>query len=230
MNVVGAVTQRRMTLAAAAVLGEGKLVELGAFTGGTGVVPSAGPPRKTKARARQAAERDDEQVDGDEDEDETDSISPRRGAVAADRAGSASGPRHGRRRRPRDYSEPGAQPGARHRDAQVLDRAGRDRRDLPPPRPQPRSAPSGRDCSSGVRGTSPARGRRPGSPARRHRRQGCGPVGPRARPPQDPRLPRRAARGARGHPAPTRRTAARPIDATQGEWLWSATPTPASPR
>src|SRR3954469_11961324 len=51
-DVVATVTQRRESLAAAAVLGEGKLRELAELTGGTGVVPSGAPERKSKARAR----------------------------------------------------------------------------------------------------------------------------------------------------------------------------------
>jgi GTP-binding protein HflX len=54
--VVGEVTQKRPGLGAATLLGEGKLVELAAWTGGTGVVPK-GPPGKKKA--------------AEEDEDET---------------------------------------------------------------------------------------------------------------------------------------------------------------
>lgn len=44
-EVVGEVTQKRTGLGAATLLGEGKLVELAAWTGGTGVVPK-GPPGK----------------------------------------------------------------------------------------------------------------------------------------------------------------------------------------
>jgi GTP-binding protein HflX len=44
-EVVGEVTQKRTGLGAATLLGEGKLVELAAWTGGTGIVPK-GPPRK----------------------------------------------------------------------------------------------------------------------------------------------------------------------------------------
>jgi GTP-binding protein HflX len=51
-DVVATVTQRRDALAAAAVLGEGKLRELADLTGGSGVIPSAAPEVKTKARAR----------------------------------------------------------------------------------------------------------------------------------------------------------------------------------
>ena len=47
-EVVGEVTQKRMGLGAATLLGQGKLVELAAWTGGTGVV-SKGPPGKKKA-------------------------------------------------------------------------------------------------------------------------------------------------------------------------------------
>jgi GTP-binding protein HflX len=54
-DVVATVTQRRDALAAAAVLGEGKLKELADVTGGAGVVPSRAPERKDKARARRAA-------------------------------------------------------------------------------------------------------------------------------------------------------------------------------
>jgi GTPase len=56
-EVVGEVTQKRQGLGAATLLGEGKLVELAAWTGGTGVVPK-GPPGKKKA------------ADGDKDETE----------------------------------------------------------------------------------------------------------------------------------------------------------------
>src|SRR5580658_7029842 len=59
-DVAATVTQRRDALAAAAVLGEGKLKELAALTGGKGVVPSGATARKSKARARwQAAEGED---------------------------------------------------------------------------------------------------------------------------------------------------------------------------
>jgi GTPase len=47
-EVVGEVTQKRKGLDAATLLGEGKLVELAAWTGGTGIVPK-GPHGKKKA-------------------------------------------------------------------------------------------------------------------------------------------------------------------------------------
>jgi GTP-binding protein HflX len=51
-DVKATVTQRRESLAPAAVLGEGKLKELAELTGGKGVVPSGATPRKSKARDR----------------------------------------------------------------------------------------------------------------------------------------------------------------------------------
>ena len=50
LRVVGRVTQRRSHLATAAVLGEGKLRELAAFTGGSGVVPSGVPAHRRRGR------------------------------------------------------------------------------------------------------------------------------------------------------------------------------------
>jgi GTP-binding protein HflX len=60
-EVVGEVTQKRKSLGAAALLGEGKLVELAAWTGGTGVVVT-GPPGKKKV------------ADEDDEEDETEAL------------------------------------------------------------------------------------------------------------------------------------------------------------
>src|SRR5579864_3873663 len=51
-DVAATITQRRDALAAAAVLGEGKLKELAALTGGTGIVPTGAREVKTKARAK----------------------------------------------------------------------------------------------------------------------------------------------------------------------------------
>jgi GTPase len=67
-DVVATVTQRRDALAAAAVLGEGKLKELAAMTGGKGIVPTGAPEVKTKARARWAAVT--KKHDGDVEEDD----------------------------------------------------------------------------------------------------------------------------------------------------------------
>src|SRR5271169_2140711 len=59
LDVVATVTQRRDALAAAAVLGEGKLKELADLTGGKGVVPTGAAIVKTKARAKWAAAKKD---------------------------------------------------------------------------------------------------------------------------------------------------------------------------
>jgi GTPase len=67
-DVVATVTQRRDALAAAAVVGEGKLKELAAITGGKGIVPTGAPEVKTKARAKWAAVR--KKHDGDVEEDD----------------------------------------------------------------------------------------------------------------------------------------------------------------
>ncbi|ACI51987.1 GTP-binding proten HflX [Gluconacetobacter diazotrophicus PA1 5] len=50
--VVGTVSQKREGTGAALLLGSGKLAELAALTGGTGVVTSMAPPPKSKARQR----------------------------------------------------------------------------------------------------------------------------------------------------------------------------------
>jgi GTP-binding protein HflX len=51
-EVVGTLSQKREGAGAAALLGSGKLVELAALTGGTGVVGSMAPAPKSKARQR----------------------------------------------------------------------------------------------------------------------------------------------------------------------------------
>jgi len=75
-DVVGTVTQKRESLAAAAVIGEGKLVELAEYTGGDGVIPTGAKEVKTKARAKWKAENeedeDEEEVDETEDSVESD--------------------------------------------------------------------------------------------------------------------------------------------------------------
>src|SRR3989440_8710167 len=58
-EVVGEVTQKRKGLGAATLLGKGKLVELAAWTGGTGVVPK-GPPGQKKATDEDEEEEEDE--------------------------------------------------------------------------------------------------------------------------------------------------------------------------
>ena len=67
-DVVATVTQRRPALAAAAVLGEGRLKDLADLTGGKGVVPSGAPAKKDKARARRAAAgKEDDSEESDDD-------------------------------------------------------------------------------------------------------------------------------------------------------------------
>jgi GTP-binding protein HflX len=51
-EVVGTVSQKRDEIAGGTVLGKGRLEELAAITGGTGVVGSMAIPRKSKARER----------------------------------------------------------------------------------------------------------------------------------------------------------------------------------
>ena len=51
-EVVGRVSQKREGTGAGSLLGSGKLAELAALTGGTGVVGSMAPPPKSKARQR----------------------------------------------------------------------------------------------------------------------------------------------------------------------------------
>ena len=58
-EVVGEVTQKRQGLGAATLLGKGKLRELAAWTGGTGVVPK-GPPGKTKATEEDEEDEEEE--------------------------------------------------------------------------------------------------------------------------------------------------------------------------
>ncbi len=57
-EVVGEVTQKRNGLGAATLLGKGKLMELAAWTGGRGVVPT-GPPGKKKAPEEHEEEEDE---------------------------------------------------------------------------------------------------------------------------------------------------------------------------
>src|ERR1700722_20359098 len=77
-DVVATISQRRDALAAAAVLGEGKLKELAQLTGGKGEVPSGAPIVKTKARAKWAAEKGEasaaasEDAPTDDDDDDKD--------------------------------------------------------------------------------------------------------------------------------------------------------------
>lgn len=67
-EVVATISQRRPALAAAAVLGEGKLKELAELTGGKGVVPSGAPEKKDKARAKRRAAEEPEEAEDESEE------------------------------------------------------------------------------------------------------------------------------------------------------------------
>jgi GTP-binding protein HflX len=85
-EVIGRVIQARTQLAVGAVVGEGKLVELAALTGGTGHVGTTAPQKKDKARLRREEEadaNDDDEVE-DSDESEGEPIEPKVQLVAVD--------------------------------------------------------------------------------------------------------------------------------------------------
>ncbi|MBK7823813.1 GTPase HflX [Nannocystis sp.] len=78
-DVVDTVSQRREGLSKSLVLGEGKLKELAALTGGRGHVASAVPIKKDKARQRRGEGVDDEPEAIEDEEDEyVDPSAPRR--------------------------------------------------------------------------------------------------------------------------------------------------------
>ena len=77
---VGRVTQLRESLSPAAVLGDGKLKELAALTGGTGRTARPLPRRRSKAQERWAEESGTEAPDAPEDDD----TPPRVALVAVD--------------------------------------------------------------------------------------------------------------------------------------------------
>ncbi|MDB4975909.1 MAG: ychF [Myxococcaceae bacterium] len=67
IDVVGRVTQRRPSLSPAAVVGQGKLRELAAWTGGSGVVAGYVAQGKRSADATDHADQPEEELDGDDD-------------------------------------------------------------------------------------------------------------------------------------------------------------------
>ena len=73
LSVVGRISQKRQALAAAAVVGEGKLKELARLTGGSGVVPSGVPAHRVRT--------DDAE---DEDPDDATEIAASAGIVLVD--------------------------------------------------------------------------------------------------------------------------------------------------
>ncbi|MEO7092362.1 MAG: GTPase HflX [Polyangiales bacterium] len=70
LDPIGRVTQRRSGLATGIVLGEGKLVELAGWTGGTGIVEAYQKPGGAQKKDRGREDVDDEDEDEDEDEDD----------------------------------------------------------------------------------------------------------------------------------------------------------------
>src|SRR5688572_13971751 len=60
LRLVGTITQKRSSLAAAAVVGAGKLKELARLTGGSGVVPSGVPAHRVRANDVAEAEEETE--------------------------------------------------------------------------------------------------------------------------------------------------------------------------
>jgi GTP-binding protein HflX len=102
LDVVGRITQRRAKLAPGVVLGEGKLRELAAWTGGSGVVEAYSRPGRKKR-----GEDDDFEVDADGDDDAAGEDAADEGEGEADDAD------------PGDGAEPAAAPGDKPR-AQVV--------------------------------------------------------------------------------------------------------------
>jgi GTP-binding protein HflX len=70
-EVVGTVSQKRDGIDGGTVLGKGRLEELAALTGGTGIVGSMAPPRKSKARER-FEQADDDKPDAASPESDSD--------------------------------------------------------------------------------------------------------------------------------------------------------------
>jgi GTPase len=69
-DVIGRLTQKRSSLARGTVLGDGKLVELASWTGGTGKVEATFKAKKSKAAARFGKSADDPDDDSGDDSDE----------------------------------------------------------------------------------------------------------------------------------------------------------------
>ncbi len=84
-KVVGQITQRRSSDRSTTVLGEGKLVELAEWTGGTGVIANSFVKKKTKAVLKREAlvdEENDSETELDEDDQPEDSESDEKGSHA----------------------------------------------------------------------------------------------------------------------------------------------------
>ena len=181
--VVGTVSQKRDTIGGGTVLGKGRLEELAAMTGGTGVVESMAPTRKSKARERF---------------DDADEAKPKPRPIEAD-------PDAPKPEFVIAISPSQARNLERATGAQVLGSDRRDRRDFPSPCPQPRGQAAGRDGPPEIRVAAPAESSGGGRATGRW----CRRVRSRTRSPQDPRPHRRTEGAARGHsarprPAPLR--------------------------
>jgi len=71
LDPIGRVTQRRSGLATGIVMGEGKLVELAGWTGGTGVVEAYQKPGGAQKKDRGREDGDDEDEEEEDDEEDT---------------------------------------------------------------------------------------------------------------------------------------------------------------
>ncbi len=91
LEVIGRVIQRRSKLAPGVVLGEGKLRELGRWTGGSGVVEPYARPGRRKAGEGEPAEDDEDDDDDEGDEGAEDGA----GEAEDGDAGEASAPEGG---------------------------------------------------------------------------------------------------------------------------------------
>src|SRR5580658_3894333 len=178
-EVVGTMSQKRDAIDSGTVLGKGRLAELAAITGGTGVVGSMAILQKSKARERFE--------DADEKKPDALPVEPDPGAppkpefVIVDH----------------EISPSQARNLERATGAQVLDRTGVIMEDLPSSCAQPRGEAAGGDRAVEVRLAAPA-GVVGGGAAAGLRR---GRVRSRSRSPQDPRSPRGAEGATGGYPA-----------------------------
>lgn len=84
LDPIGRVTQRRSGLATGLVLGEGKLVELAQWTGGTGIVEAYQKPGGAQKKDRGREDDDEDDEDDDEEDTTTDLDDGRAAAPPAD--------------------------------------------------------------------------------------------------------------------------------------------------
>ena len=84
LEVVARITQKRASLAAGAVVGEGKLRELARLTGGSGVIPSGVPAHRVRGADEDAGEEEPAEDDTGEPPGGAASIGPRATVVLVD--------------------------------------------------------------------------------------------------------------------------------------------------